>query len=228
MAVTVGFTHVGASAQESSPPIVKKLELDESAVVGDVAASPQNNGISFNNGELTENELFIRYWPDQGTAEVFLSLMVVAEIEGCPASWSTLNQTPPVPVVVDSSGLASAVIVAEWLFERQLPSGGATCLGKELVSSWDETFSIDLSFSADNVSASIAGESGVPLLTSTLDVSTSAPPSASSGDTTPSVAPATQSGTRPSNLILIVILIFALSAAAGWLVRPLWRRFFRG
>jgi hypothetical protein len=153
-----------AAAQEPSSPIVDTLELDETAVVDHVAANTPERGGGFSGGEVRTNELFIRFWPDQNVADVFLSLMVVGEIEGCPASWSTLNQTTSEPVVVDSSGTATATIAAQWVFERQLPSGGATCLEKVLVAEWVEDVSIDLSFSEDAVSVAVKSENGTSLL----------------------------------------------------------------
>ncbi len=237
-----------AAAQEPSSPIVDTLELDEAAVLAHVAANDPERGGDFGGGEVRTNELFIRFWPDQNVADVFLSLMVVGELEGCPASWSTLNQTTSEPVVVDSSGMATATIAAHWVFERQMPTGGTTCWEKQVVAEWVENVSIDLSFSEDGVSAAVKSETGTPLLAPAVGAAPdnaavdaaelpagenvpgedTASPSDELGDVpgeTEAQPPLESGGVTPPTIVLL-ILMMVLFAFAAWLTTAMAHRFF--
>jgi hypothetical protein len=160
----VGLLIAAQPVAASTEPIVEYLEFNESgvlsyadAIINDYSANseePRFPETSLTGGKLEINELFIRYLPDSGTADVFISAQVVGELDGCSSSMSTLNQTTVDPVVV-ADGSATAVIDASWNWTRQLNQGGV-CLEKITVAQWTETYTIDLTFADGATSAVVA------------------------------------------------------------------------
>jgi len=160
----VGLLIAAQPVAASTEPIVEYLEFNESgvlsyadAIINDYSANseePRFPETSLTGGKLEINELFIRYLPDSGIADVFISAQVVGELDGCSSSMSTLNQTTVDPVVV-ADGSATAVIDASWNWTRQLNQGGV-CLEKITVAQWTETYTIDLTFADGATSAVVA------------------------------------------------------------------------
>lgn len=153
---------IGASSTE---PIVESLEFSDAAVlsysdaiVADYSANADDTSIvemALTGGQLQINELFIRYLPDTGVTDVFISLMIAGQVDGCGSSMSTLNQTTAAPVLVDSKGTATAVIDAAWTWTRQKNEGGV-CFEKIVVAQWTETYTINLNFADGRASAVVA------------------------------------------------------------------------
>ena len=153
---------INASTTE---PIVESLEFSNAAVLSYtdaiVAGHSANAGdtsfgeTALTGGQLQINELFVRYLPDTGVVDVFISLMIAGQLDGCGSSMSTLNQTTAAPVLVDTNGSATAVIDAAWTWTRQKNEGGV-CFEKIVVAQWTETYTINVNFANGTASAVVA------------------------------------------------------------------------
>ncbi len=147
---------------EQSPPIIEHFEFDEAGIMSytglitpdsmDTDSRPELEGAALVGGQVQINDLFVRYIPGTGVADVFISLMLTGELGGCSSSMHTLNQTTDDPVPVDTDGRATATIHADWIWDAQQLAGGV-CFEKFVVAQWTETYSIELTFSDDSVGA---------------------------------------------------------------------------
>lgn len=147
---------------EQSPPIIEHLEFDEAGIMSYTGlitpdstttdSRPELEGAALVGGQVQINDLFVRYIPGTGVADVFISLMLTGELGGCSSSMHTLNQTTDDPVPVDADGRATATIHADWMWDAQQLAGGV-CFEKFVVAQWTETYSIELTFSDGSVGA---------------------------------------------------------------------------
>jgi hypothetical protein len=149
----------------SNEPIIESLEFNDAAVLSysDAivanysanAGDPSFEETMLTGGQLQINELFIRYLPDTGVVDVFISLMIAGEVDGCGSSMFTLNQTTADPVLVDTNGSATTVIDAAWTWTRVKNEGGV-CFEKIVVAQWTETYTIDVTFAKGGATAVVA------------------------------------------------------------------------
>ena len=231
----VGLLIAAQPVAASTEPIVEHLEFNDSsmlsyadAIVANYSAttSATIEELSFpettlTGGTIEINELFIRHFPGSGFADVFISQMIVGELDGCPSSMSTFGQTTVDPVVVDADGSATAVIDAAWTWTRQLNQAGV-CFEKIVVERWTETYTIDLTFSDGATSAVVAygnqveslgsapppDQSGIPIPTeSTLPAARVIPgdaagePASEFGDDQADTSPAGDEATAATNQV---------------------------